>query len=229
MSYTIRTQFQGPGFVAVPNYVAADERLSADALGVLVYLAAMPSGFTVRVGDIMARFKLGKDRWQRIARELRAAGALHVEPLHDRQSGRVYGRAVIVRWPEMAAKSACDAEGRETRLSGSQPKAGTSGSRAGTSGSGKLANPAPYKEQEFKEGAQAGGYAPSRPAARGPAARSVGPVPDVAALPSFVRSCILSGKSVTVGGVLIRPGSPEAEAMQQALRLQDAENGARPC
>jgi hypothetical protein len=192
---------------------------------VLVYLAAMPSGFTVRVGEIMARFKLGKDRWQRIAGELRAAGALHVEPLHDRQSGRVYGRSVSVRWPEPAAKAACDAEGRETRLSGAKPKAGKPGSRAGKPGSGQPENPAPYKEQEFEEGAQAGGYAPSRPAARVPAAGSVGPLPDVGALPSFVRSCILSGHSAVVGGVLIRPGSPEAQAMQQALRVQGAVNG----
>lgn len=44
-------------------------------------------------------------------------------------------------------------------------------------------------------------------------------------LTAFQRSRVLGGQSVTVGGVLILPGSPEAEALRQALRGQHAESG----
>lgn len=76
MQYVIRTEIEGPGFVAVPNAVAQSAELSADALGVLVYLSAMP-GAVRPSAAARARFGFGRDKWRRIARELRAAGLLH--------------------------------------------------------------------------------------------------------------------------------------------------------
>ena len=124
MDYVIQTQFQGPGFVAVPNHVAQNAALSPEALGVLVYFASLPAGFVLRVSSVRERFNLGKDRWQRIARELRDVGAMEVEAVPS-QGGRFTGKRVLVRWPD------AETESRKTR----QPEPGNPPTRAGKPGS----------------------------------------------------------------------------------------------
>lgn len=44
----------------------------------------------------------------------------------------------------------------------------------------------------------------------------------VAALPRIVRDRLLAGQSVVISGALVAPGSPDAEKLVQALRLQEA-------
>ena len=46
----------------------------------------------------------------------------------------------------------------------------------------------------------------------------------LASLSAFQRSRILSGQSLVVDGVPVKPGSPHVDALRQALRSQDAEN-----
>ena len=104
MDYLVELGFEGPGFVAVPNAVVDDERLGADALAVLVYLARLAGGRgarIVRVGAICKRFGLGKDKWQRIARELRAVGALS-DNFGRSEDGRNVVRSLVVGWPRPA-------------------------------------------------------------------------------------------------------------------------------
>lgn len=113
MDYVVELNFEGPGFVAVPNAVVDDTRLGADALAVLVYLARLAGGRgsrIVRVGAILKRFGFGKDKWQRIARELRAVGAL-ADNFGRSEDGRNVVRSLSVGWPLPV-----DPVGRETRL-----------------------------------------------------------------------------------------------------------------
>jgi len=100
MDYLIEFDFEGPGFVAVPNRVFDDHRLSMEAVAVLGYLARLAgkrSG-VVRVSAIRKRYRCGKDRWQRIARELRAVGALRDEYART-ADGREIVRCLKFGWP----------------------------------------------------------------------------------------------------------------------------------
>ena len=115
MDYIVELEFDGPGFVAVPNGVVDDARLSAEALAVLVYLARLAGGRgprIVRVAAICKRFDFGKDKWQRIARELRAVGALS-DNFGRTDDGRNIVRSLVVGWPKAAQPVS-----RKTRLTG---------------------------------------------------------------------------------------------------------------
>jgi len=104
MDYIVETQFEGPGFVAVPNAVAQMPGLSPDALGMLVWLASLPKGYAIRRATLLERFSIGKDRWQRIARDLSAVGALVVEKKRG-PDGR-FSTRYLVRWPDPSAVAA---------------------------------------------------------------------------------------------------------------------------
>jgi len=80
-------------FTMVPNHVLKDQRLSAEAVGLLCWLMMNADGYTVMVSDIEARFGFKKTRWRRIRDELKASGALeqHFTP-------RV-GTSLSVGWP----------------------------------------------------------------------------------------------------------------------------------
>lgn len=167
MDYIIETDFQGPGFVAVPNHVAQRPGFPPDALGVLVYLASQPRGFIVRWSVVCGHFGIGKDRWQRIARDLREIGAMEVQTMRG-PGGRILGRRVLVRWPEAVAEPApqdsASAESGETRLSDLKPENPAAGKPAKVSRKIRQSepeNPAPYKDQRKKKGAR-GARASSR-------------------------------------------------------------------
>lgn len=162
----IQTEFQQSPFVAVPRHVVqmVGTKISPEALGVLVWLAARPVGAQVSVPHISRAMGFGKDKWQRIGRELRAVGALFSMPVVCNETGRVYGQALGVRWPDAPKAKAkpqpkdkpkastskpekpASTESRKTRLSPPSPRAGFSGYK-------KPENPAPsYKEYIIKEG-----------------------------------------------------------------------------
>lgn len=152
MDYIIETDFQGPGFVAVPNHVAQRAGLAPEALGLLVYLASQPRGFIVRWSAICAHFGMGKDRWQRIARDLRDIGAMRVENVRG-AGGRVIGRRVLVRWPDPVAAVPVSTESRESPLSDQKPGFPAAGKSAKSSGKIRQSepeNPALYKEEKIR-------------------------------------------------------------------------------
>lgn len=106
MDYVVELDFEGPGFVAVPNSVVDDQEVSADALAVLVYLARLAGGRgsrIVRVSAVRDRFGWGKERWQRVSRELRSVGAL-VDNFGRSDDGRNVVRSLSVGWPKAKAK-----------------------------------------------------------------------------------------------------------------------------
>lgn len=53
-----------------------DNRLSLDTRAVAAWLAIKPPGWQIVISVLTARMNLGKERWQRVARELEAAGYL---------------------------------------------------------------------------------------------------------------------------------------------------------
>lgn len=67
------------------------------------------------------------------------------------------------------------------------------------------------------------GQSPLNSRSRSPRAAPARPVAgSVLGLSSFQRSRILSGQSLVVDGVPVKPGSPHMDALRQALRSQDA-------
>ena len=146
VDYIVETDFQGPGFVAVPNHVAQRRGLAPEALGLLVYLASQPRGFIVRWSVICDHFGMGKDRWQRIGRDLRAIGAMQVQEVRG-AGGRIIGRRVVVRWPDPQPVEAVVAESGEIPLSDRKPEKPAPGKSAKVSGKTRL----PIKTKTKKE------------------------------------------------------------------------------
>ena len=89
-SYVVRVNNPDQNFTMIRNELLEDENLSADAVGVACWLLKHHDGHCMLVSRIKSRFKIGKDRWQRIARELRAAGYLRAIRLVG-ENGRVTG------------------------------------------------------------------------------------------------------------------------------------------
>jgi hypothetical protein len=90
-------------FTRIPNAAINDKQLSFRALGVLTYFASKPHDWTVRVEDLMARDKEGRDALRASMKELRDAGYAQLRAATD------IGRFWVV---------STDPESLKTRLSG---------------------------------------------------------------------------------------------------------------
>lgn len=88
--YLLRIKKPAQNFTMIPNETLCDDRLSSDALGVLCWLLMHPDAYLMRVSNVKKRFKFGKDKWQRIARELRSAGYVESIRVTD-ESGKIVG------------------------------------------------------------------------------------------------------------------------------------------
>ncbi|WP_162685478.1 hypothetical protein [Roseovarius amoyensis] len=67
-------------FTAVPNAAMRDESISIEARGLLALMMGMGSSWVYRGGDLMKRCGVGRDKYQRMVRELKDAGYLEVVP-----------------------------------------------------------------------------------------------------------------------------------------------------
>lgn len=85
MAENIIRRVHNANFTIIGNRCLQDETLSSDSLGVLCYLLGKPNDWQVMLGDLMRRFKCGKDKIQRVMRELIEAGYIHRE--QDREGG----------------------------------------------------------------------------------------------------------------------------------------------
>jgi hypothetical protein len=132
-----------------------------------VGFAARPVGAQLPVPQICRALGFGKDKWQRIGRELRAVGALFSMPVICKETNRVYGQALGIRWPDAPEKPATKSGQKPAKVAEKSarepaaPRAGKPASRprktdfprAGFSGKEKPENPAlSYKEHKIKEG-----------------------------------------------------------------------------
>lgn len=223
----IRIEFQGPGFVAVPNHVAAmvPGKLSAEALGVLVRLALLPVGSDWNVSTVLTKCGLGRRAWERVSRELRAVGALFDDAPRG-ADGTLRGRVLSVRWPAPPVRSARAKKPvtEQHVLSVSDAQKPKRTKRAFRSSQpvelieekpvecAKPAVPLKTKTGEAVAVAPTGGKA-----------AAASPV-DPSSLTRFQRSQVLAGQSVLVAGSVIRPDAPEGLALALALRAAFAEN-----
>lgn len=74
-------------FASIPNALFEEKELSLDTIGVLVYLLSLPKDWEVRADHIRKKFGIGKDKQQRIFKELEDAGYLVREKVRG-----AYGR-----------------------------------------------------------------------------------------------------------------------------------------
>jgi len=253
MDYIVETQFEGPGFVAVPNSVAQLASLPADALGVLVWLASLPKGFAIRRSSILERFGFGKDKWQSVARSLSQVGALDV--VTDRLPGGQFSRRYVVRWPTARACQSGQSEKPETAQShnsepaqshNSEPAQSTGAGKpgSGVTGAGKSAkvwrkirqnvaeNPALYKETNIKNTSRVrSASARAASPAKGQAAQSAvgkdGSTVDPQSLTDFQRASLRQSRAVIVGGVLLQPESQAFQRLSRSIRGELAMKGAQ--
>ena len=82
-------------FTVIPNDMANDDRLGADALGLLVYLLTKPNDWKVRVNELRKRFDMGKDKTYRILGNLEQLGYVTRESV--RTEGKFSETRYIVR------------------------------------------------------------------------------------------------------------------------------------
>lgn len=178
-------QFDPPqvGFSMVPNRALEDVRLSIEARGALAWMASRPRGWRLSVSDALLALGCGRDRWQRICRELRAVGALARRPMRA-ADGRILGWLYVVSWapwvdgdgvraapPAPAAKPSAQGSlplpaapahsvSRETRSTvGAQgpenPVDGSTVSRvSGISARTNAEHPAPYQDSMIQDSSQ---------------------------------------------------------------------------
>jgi len=241
-NYEIQTHFQGTGYVQVPNVVAQSPDLSADALGVLVFLASLPNGFTLRVVTIQERFRIGKDKWQRIARELRACGAMASDRIRG-HGGRVIGERIIVRWPFLEPAQPDETAPADHREPGF-PAAGKSASKSRETRLKEPGNPAPYKDKEKprarhvatdrktgRSAAQRKGAATRPdPAGEKGKAGTAAPLPSLAPdeakqraekLTSLQRGFLRRGEGFLIAGQWLAPEAPAFAQLCEAMRATE--------
>ncbi|MBS9476222.1 helix-turn-helix domain-containing protein [Ancylobacter radicis] len=70
-------------FTVLPNTVLDDDRLSAEAMGVLCYLRSRPADWNVELSHLSERFRIGRDKTQRVVAELVDAGWIKRERTRD--------------------------------------------------------------------------------------------------------------------------------------------------
>lgn len=171
LNVRIKIEFQGPGFVAVPNHVAAmvgqvigdlvpqfdrdqrkvsddtaAERFTASDLGALVVFAMLPVGSEWSARWAQDRLGIGRDAWQAIARRLRAVGAMWDDTLTG-EDGRHRGRCLAVRWPELAAGAKARKRGTKGGAAG-----GWKHRKPGKPNDGKPGSVGPGKPNDGKPG-----------------------------------------------------------------------------
>lgn len=71
----IRREHNG-NFTILPNNIVNDERLSVEAIGVLAYLLSRPPNWKIRHAQLRKACRVGRQKLQRIIRELIQAGYL---------------------------------------------------------------------------------------------------------------------------------------------------------
>ena len=136
-------------FTIIPNE-AIESGLSYEALGVLAYLLSKPDDWTIHVSELRQHGNIGRDKMQRILRELREAMLLHLRKIKDPDTGKMKGeeyvlydapRALENRQPEKpaAGKSApilnTDSLPMTDSVDGNNPHVPLTGNRQGSKSS----------------------------------------------------------------------------------------------
>ncbi len=99
-------------FAIVDMALMNDEDLTAEALGVLLYLLAKPDNWRVSIDQLKGRFCIGRDKMQGIMRLLRDCGYARLEQMKDPETGRLLGQGYSIHdesnRPKRAVAAAAD-------------------------------------------------------------------------------------------------------------------------
>lgn len=208
-----------------------DTRLPFAAKGVAAYLFCLRDGAMPYVAEMEAALGLGRDARRKAFAALEAAGL--IEWVIERNARNAIVAKTLVLHPLAVHATENQADGKSAVLGSHAPEKPSGGKsvpagvdfhpcRDGLSGD-------PLRERKIQRAALARSAVRSAPVARGneqarsgvsaEISRLVQCVPNLLA---FDRSRILSGQSLLVDGVIVKPGSPQMDALRQALRSQDA-------
>lgn len=91
---------------AVPEALFEDQRLGLDTRAVAGWLSTRPEGWQISVFHLRKRLGIGKDKWQRMANELVAAGYLY-RSCHTGRGGRRIWEIVFSAVPGVIHNGAC--------------------------------------------------------------------------------------------------------------------------
>lgn len=100
-------------FTVLPNAVLDDDRLSAEAMGVLCYLRGRPADWHVELSHLSERFRIGRDKTQRVVAELVEAGWIKRERTRDPITRAFNGMDYVV-YDEPADTSDSGCEGDDS-------------------------------------------------------------------------------------------------------------------
>lgn len=92
----IRRAHRPKQYATIDMALMNDERLSAEALGVLLYLLSRPDNWTVQMDQLKSRFGVGRDKMQAIMRLLRDCGYARLEQSKDPNTGRLLGQGYSI-------------------------------------------------------------------------------------------------------------------------------------
>ncbi len=91
-------------YFALARAVPQDERLSFEARGLLTYLLSKPADWQIQIADLQREGGCGRDRIYRLLKELRDAGYVQRERIHQPNGAFVWGpyRVYEIPFPENA-------------------------------------------------------------------------------------------------------------------------------
>lgn len=87
-------------WTTIPNEILNDDRLSLDALGLLVYMLSKPDNWTFKQDVMGERFGKGRDAMRSIMRNLSAAGYVRRELSRDKK-GHISTITIVSEIPEV--------------------------------------------------------------------------------------------------------------------------------
>lgn len=95
-STTIYRATKRPQFTVIANETLSDKSLSVEARGMLAYLLTLPNDWIIRPEHIAGELRIGRDKTQKIMRELQTAGYAQLQDARDAASGRLGGKRWII-------------------------------------------------------------------------------------------------------------------------------------
>lgn len=210
-------------FAMVPNVLWTWPGLSFKAKAFMAYLLSFRHGVCPPVAAMEAESGLGRDARKSVMRELEAAGLARWIVQRD-ASARIVAKYLEVTTLPLLAAAVARAQADAESHTPENPSDGKSGAVRLVSRRAAAENPAILKRKEIDKGrdARKSLLLSPRPAPVRAVVASA-----LLALSPFQRSRVWSGQSVLLDGLTVLPGSPDFEALRQALRAQDAENEGR--
>lgn len=83
-------------YTAIQNRIVEDDRLTPDALGVLLWCLSKPNDWNYNLSRMAKRFNIGAEKMSRIMRQLRECGYAEIIYPKDDVTGRISGKAYLI-------------------------------------------------------------------------------------------------------------------------------------